>query len=229
MTSNSDPAGAGKSAGRALSIEGTKPRLRTALSGLASIAADRLVAACRGGGAAAGYAGGGGGQPAGAGNQPSSSRGPVVVARKLSGIGAVLVNRSGKTIYSPRQEAHGKILCTSSCLGFWSVAVKPGTRLRAPRGVNGVLGTIHRTDDGVTELTLDGTPLYTFRLDQGPGQVHGNNFSDAFGGTSFTWQAVSASGTASKSTQSAKPGGGYSYPATGPTETELLAPRASSS
>ena len=216
MTSNSDPAGAEESAGRALSIEGIKPGLRTALSGLASIAVASLVAACGSGGAAAGYGGGDGGQPAGAGNQPSSSRGPVVVARKLPGIGAVLVNRSGKTIYSPRQEAHGKILCTVSCLGFWfPVAVRPGTRLRAPRGVNGVLGTIHRTDDGVTQLAFDGRPLYTFRLDQRPGQIHGNNFSDAFGGTSFTWQAVSASGAASKSTQSAKPGSGYSYPATG--------------
>ncbi len=216
MTSNLDPAGAEKSAGRALSIESIKPGLRTALSGLASIAVASLVAACVSGGAAAGYGGGDGGQPAGAGNQPSSSRGPVVAARKLSGIGAVLVNRSGKTIYSPRQEAHGKILCTGSCLGFWfPVAVRPGTRLRAPRGVNGVLGKIHRTDDGVTQLAFDGRPLCTFRLDQGPGQVHGNNFSDAFGGTSFTWHPVSASGAASKSTQSAKPGGSYSYPATG--------------
>ncbi len=149
---------------------------------------------------------------------------PWLSPAKLSGIGAVLVNRSGRTIYLPRQEAHGKIFCTGSCLGFWlPVAVKPGTRLRAPRGLNGALSPIHRTDDGVTQLTFDGTPLYTFRLDQGPGQVHGNNFSDAFGGTSFTWQAVSASGAASKSTQSAKQGGGYSYPATAPREAELLA------
>ena len=215
MTSNSDPAGAEKSAGRAFLI-GSKPGLRTALFGLASIAIASLVAACGSGGAGAGYGGGGGGQPAGAGSQSSSSRGPVVVARNLSGIGTALVDRSGKTIYSPQQEAHGQILCTASCLGFWfPVSVNPRTPLRAPHGVNGVLGTIHRKDDGVTQLTFDGRPLYTFRLDQGPGQVHGNNFSDAFGGTSFTWQAVTASGAASKSTQSAKPGGGYSYPAAG--------------
>src|SRR5258706_14950317 len=142
MTSNSDRAGAEKPAGRALSIEGTKPGLRTALSGLASITVASLVAACGGGGAAAGYAGGGGGgRPAGAGNQPSSSRGPVVVARKAVRHRCCPGQPVRQTIYLPRQEAHGKIFCTGSCLGFWfPVAVKPGTRLRAPRGLNGVLG-----------------------------------------------------------------------------------------
>jgi predicted lipoprotein with Yx(FWY)xxD motif len=141
----------------------------------------------------------------------------VVAARKLSGVGSVLVDRSGKTIYSPKQEAHGQILCTGSCLGFWfPVPVTPGTTLRAPNGVSGVLGTVHRRDDGFTQLTFNGRPLYTFRLDQDPGQVHGNNFSDSFGGTSFTWQVIAASGAASSSTQPANPGGSYSYPATGP-------------
>jgi predicted lipoprotein with Yx(FWY)xxD motif len=101
-----------------------------------------------------------------------------------------------------------------SCLGFWfPVSVGSGTPLHAPQGVNGVLGTVHRADD--SQLTFNGRPLYTFRLDRAPGQLHGNNFSDSFGGRSFTWQVVAASGAASSSTQSAKPGGGYSYPATG--------------
>jgi predicted lipoprotein with Yx(FWY)xxD motif len=161
--------------------------------------------------------GSGAGQPAGAGQPPTESHGAAIVARKLVGVGAVLVNRSGKTIYSPQQEAHGKILCTGSCLGFWfPVTVSQGMSLPALRGVSGVLGTVHREDDGLTQLTFNGRPLYTFRLDQAPGQVHGNNFSDSFGGTSFTWQVVGASGAASSSTQSAKPGSGYSYPATGP-------------
>jgi predicted lipoprotein with Yx(FWY)xxD motif len=140
----------------------------------------------------------------------------VLSARKLPGVGAVLVNRSGMTVYSPQQEAHGKILCTGSCLGFWfPVAVTAGTKPRAGSGLTGTLGTIHRSDDGLTQLTYNGRPLYTFRLDQGPGQLHGNNFSDHFGSTSFTWHVVAANGAAPASSQSAKPGGGYSYPASG--------------
>jgi hypothetical protein len=52
-------------------------------------------------------------------------------------------------------------------------------------------------------------------LDTGPGQLHGNNFSDQFGGQSFTWHAVTASGgTATSGQPSSSPsysyqGGGY--------------------
>ena len=192
-------------------------RITAAISGLASIAVAGLVAAC-GSAGAAGY----GGQPAqGTGHQPAASHGPVVSTRTLPGVGIVLVDRSGKTVYSPQQEAHGKILCTGSCLGFWfPVSVAAGTRPQAAPGMSGTLGTIRRHDDGLTQLTFNGRPLYTFRLDQGPGELHGSDFSDQFGGRSFTWQVVAASGAAASgaapgSGHSAKPGGGYSYPAGG--------------
>jgi len=131
----------------------------------------------------------------------------VVSARKLPGVGTVLVNRSGKTIYSPQQEAHGKILCTGSCLSFWFPVSAGAGALQAPSGVTGALGTIHRPD-GRTQLTYNGKPLYTFRLDLAPGQAHGNNFTDHFGGTSFTWHAITTSGSPAGAGQQGN-GGGY--------------------
>src|SRR5262249_663943 len=74
-----------------------RPSLGTTLCGLAAIAVVGLVAGCGSGGAATGYGGSGGGQPAGS-RQPSESRGPAVVARKIAGVGTVLADRSGKTI-----------------------------------------------------------------------------------------------------------------------------------
>lgn len=186
---------------------------RIAISVCAPIALAGLVAACGSAGA-----GGYGGQPTQArGKQPAAaSHGPAATTRKLPGVGTVLVDRTGKTIYSPEQEAHGKILCTGSCLTFWfPVAVAAGTQPHARAGLSGTFGTIRRTDDGVTQLTYNGRPLYTFRLDQSPGELHGSNFSDQFGGTSFTWQVVAANGSAASASRSAKPGGGYSYPASG--------------
>src|SRR5215467_581099 len=171
---------------------------RAALAGLAGIAA-AVLAGC------AGYAEStGGGQPA-----PSK---PAVMTRNLAGLGTVLVNTAGKTIYSPEQEAHGRILCTGGCLSFWlPVTVKSAAGLHAPGGVTGVLGTIHRRDDGLTQLTYNGRPLYTFRLDHAPGQAHGSNFSDSFGGTSFTWQAVTARGAAGAPAGGATPSSGPGY------------------
>jgi len=180
---------------------------RTVLPGIAVAAAAGLLAACGSTGTPA--AGGGTAHP------PGASHSVVVSARKLPGVGTVLVNRSGKTIYSPQQEAHGKILCTGSCLTFWfPVPASAGAALRAPSGVTGALGTIRRPD-GRTQLTYNGKPLYTFRLDQAPGQVHGNNFTDHFGSTSFTWRAITTSGSPAGTGQQGN-GGGYTYQSSSP-------------
>ena len=175
--------------------------------GLAAVAAAGLIAACgstgTGGSSGAGGTGAAQGTPAG--------RGTVIAVRKLPGVGTVLVDRSGKTLYSPQQEASGKIACTGGCLSFWfPVRVAAGTALRAPSSVTGVLGMVHRPG-GMTQLTYDGRPLYTFRLDQAPGQVHGNNFTDHFAGTTFTWHALSTSGAPARTGGHQGNSGGYSY------------------
>jgi predicted lipoprotein with Yx(FWY)xxD motif len=179
---------------------------RTVLPGIA-VAAAGLLAAC---GSAGTHAAGGG-----AAHPPGASHRVVVSARKLPGVGTVLVSRSGKTIYSPQQEAHGKILCTGSCLSFWfPVPAGAGAALRAPSGVTGTLGTIRRPD-GQTQLTYNGKPLYTFRLDLAPGQARGNNFTDHFGSTSFTWRAITTSGSPAGTGQPGN-GGGYAYQSSPP-------------
>lgn len=184
------------------------------VAGLAAVAMTGLLAACGNAGTAASTgagATGAGGPAAGA----AAPRGTVVSARTLPGVGTVLVGRSGKTLYSPQQEAGGKIRCTGGCLSFWlPVRVAAGAALRASGGVTGVLGTIHRPD-GLTQLTYNGKPLYTFRLDQAPGQAHGNNFTDHFGGTAFTWHAVTTSGAPAGTGQRGN-GGGYAYPSGAP-------------
>ena len=170
---------------------------RRALVPALAAAAAALIAAC---GGAGGIYGTGGGSAAGGttgmAHHAAASHGTVISARTLPGVGTVLVDRSGKTLYSPQQEAHGTIMCTGGCLSFWFPAsVAAGVTPHAPTRVTGMLGTIHRPDDGLTQLTYNGQPLYTFRLDQAPGQAHGNNFTDHFGSASFTWHAITASGT----------------------------------
>ena len=190
-----------------------RSRLRwSAGSGLAAVAAAGLLAACASSGGAASPASAGNGQA------PAAARGAVITARQVSGVGTVLADQAGKTIYSPEQEATRKILCTSSCLSFWfPVTVTSAHVPRHAGGIDGVLGTIRRPDDGKIQLTYNGKPLYTFRLDRSPGQDHGNNFRDSFGGTSFTWQAVTTTGSAAGSsgpagaTPSAYQGSGSGY------------------
>jgi predicted lipoprotein with Yx(FWY)xxD motif len=169
--------------------------------GLAAVAAAGLLAAC-------GSAGVDSGSAAGGTHGTAVRSGMVISVRKLPGVGAVLADRSGKTLYSPQQEADGKIMCTGDCLSFWfPVRIVAGAALRAPSGVTGSLGMIHRPG-GLTQLTYNGKPLYTFRLDLAPGQAHGNDFTDRFGGATFTWHALTTGGApAQTSGQQGNPGG----------------------
>jgi predicted lipoprotein with Yx(FWY)xxD motif len=187
------------------------PQSRGVLPRLALVAAAGLLAAC---GSVASSAGAGpntGLYGASGGSPTAGTRGAGVDTRNLPGIGTVLVSESGTTIYSSVQEATGTIKCTGGCLSFWfPVSVNQSNVPRLPHGVAGVLGRIQRADDGRTQLTYNGAPLYTFRLDQAPGQAHGNNFTDHFGATSFTWHAVTTragAGTAGSPTS-----GGSAYP-----------------
>lgn len=144
------------------------------------------------------------------GSSSASAAGLTVSTRVVSGVGTVLTSASGRTLYSPEQEASGTIKCTGSCLGFWfPVTMAKGTTPHADSSLTGKLGSIQRPDNGESQLTDDGKPLYTFRLDTGPGQAHGNNYTDSFGGQTFLWHAATASGAAPATGQpSSAPGYG---------------------
>jgi len=178
-----------------------------ALAGLATAAA--LVAAC---GSSGGNTASSGASQSTSGNGTAASANATVSARQLSGIGTALVTRSGMTIYTPKTpaEMNGNIKCTGSCLSFWlpvtASSVKPDAS-----GLPGKLGTI-QLSDGKIQLTYNGRPLYTFRLDTAAGQAHGNNFHDSFNGTNFTWQVVTASGKPAGAGSPA-PAPSYSYQA----------------
>lgn len=104
-------------------------------------------------------------------------------------LGPILVDSAGKTLYFADQESGGTIQCAYECLEFWFPVVP---REHAAPRVPGVAGldVLRRDDTGQDQLTYHGRPLYTFRLDDERGDVGGDNLSDAFHGTLFTWHAA---------------------------------------
>jgi len=174
------------------------------VTGLAAAALAGLLAACSSGNGSTAAAGGA------ADGQQKDAGMIVISARTVAGVGTVLTDQSGKTLYTAQQEARGVIKCTAGCLSFWfPVIVGKGATPRAAGTITGTLGSIQRSDDRSRQLTYNGQPLYTFRLDDAPGQTHGNNFTDQFGGQTFTWHAVTASGGAATPGQPASSPSGY--------------------
>ena len=162
-----------------------------------AIAAVVALAACGGGNSNGGSASASGGAGSGTGS------GNTVSVRQLSGVGSVLVDQTGKALYSSDLEASGKIVCDDpACNAFWKPLTLSAGKPTASSGA-GKLGVITRPD-GSTQVTASGKPLYTFSEDS-PGKATGDGFTDDFGGHHFTWDVVHAGGT---TTSGARAGSG---------------------
>jgi predicted lipoprotein with Yx(FWY)xxD motif len=137
----------------------------------------------------------------------SGAGGQTVAVKALGNAGRVLVDSNGRALYTNDQEANGMVLCTGGCESFWKPLTINGQK---PEGsVPGTLGVVKRPD-GTSQVTYNGKPLYSF-TQEGPGQVTGDGFHDAFGGQQFTWHVASVSGGGSSSSASSNGGGSTSY------------------
>ena len=123
----------------------------------------------------------------------------------------VLVDSSGKTLYSPTIEKNGRIMCTGACVSFWHpIGASSAQAASASSDLGLKLSAVMRPD-GSKQLALDGRPLYSF-TQEGAGQLKGNGFVDSFNGTQFKWQAIAANGgSATGSTGSNAPSNSNSY------------------
>jgi predicted lipoprotein with Yx(FWY)xxD motif len=115
----------------------------------------------------------------------------------------VLVDSSGRALYSSEQEANGKVMCTGSCEAIWApLTIDTGQ----PTGSD-ELGVVKRPD-GSRQVTYDGAPLYSF-TQEGPNEVTGDGLTDEFDGQQFTWHVASTDeGGGSSNTSS---DGAYRY------------------
>jgi predicted lipoprotein with Yx(FWY)xxD motif len=112
----------------------------------------------------------------------------AVSVEELGDSGRVLVDSAGKALYAADEEADSSVVCTGACTSFWIPLTIDGA---APSGnsLPGELGVVER-GDGTRQVTFDDERLYAFVEDE-PGEVTGDGFSDAFDGQQFTWHVVS--------------------------------------
>ena|SRR6266576_2950058 len=129
---------------------------------------------------------------------------PAAVGVASTGLGDVLVDRQGRTLYLFGRDSGTVSSCMGSCATNWP----PLRASRNPAIGSGAkaadVGTASRPD-GRSQLTYSGHPLYTFVNDKKPGDTNGEGIK-AFGGS---WFAVSPSG--SKVAPVSKPQGGGGY------------------
>lgn len=83
---------------------------------------------------------------------------------------------TGRTVYTFTKDVKDSATsnCTGACLQRWpALTVPTGTTPTAGTGIAGTLGTFTRADDGTTQITYNGLPLYFFSGDSAPGDANG--------------------------------------------------------
>ncbi len=126
---------------------------------------------------------------------PAAAAGITISSANVPGVGTVLVNGQGMTLYLLSSEQGGKLTCTddNGCTKVWPDTELPAgvTSATAGSGVDASkLGTI-KGSSGSLYVTYAGWPLYTFAHDTATGQAHGEGIV-SFGGT---WTTLTPAGT----------------------------------
>jgi predicted lipoprotein with Yx(FWY)xxD motif len=136
---------------------------------------------------------------------PTTSDGrPATVGVASTGLGDVLVDRQGRTLYLFARDSGTVSACTGACAVNWPPLRVRGVPLVGSGATPSDVGRTARAD-GFSQLTYNGHPLYTFVNDKKPGDTNGEGIN-AFGGS---WFAVSAAGDKVAPRSQPQGGGGY--------------------
>jgi len=123
---------------------------------------------------------------------PAAASGGGAAVLKVAdapGVGPILVDARGFTVYDFHKDRGTTSACYGACAGVWPPVLTDGAP-RARQGASAAqLGTTKRKD-GTVQVTYAGHPLYTYAADKKPGEANGHDI-DSFGAE---WYALQGSG-----------------------------------
>jgi predicted lipoprotein with Yx(FWY)xxD motif len=147
--------------------------------------------------------------------RPAASSSPsstVVTTRSDTGLGQILVDAQGRTLYLFAKDTGPTSTCQGSCASYWPPVPVPvsGVPHAAGGATSTSLGVIARSG-GSRQLSYAGHPLYYFVGDSKAGQTRGQGL-DQFGAKWFALNAAGAAVVNGPSTAgNTGGGGGYGY------------------
>jgi predicted lipoprotein with Yx(FWY)xxD motif len=125
----------------------------------------------------------------------------VTIASAETDAGTSLVGPDGLTLYVFTNDTDGTSTCNDDCAAAWPpFEVGTGATLEAGDGVSGELSTTER-DDGATQVTYEGMPLYFYASDSEPGDATG----EGVGGVWFIASPEGQAGAEPSGEPSAEP------------------------
>lgn len=112
----------------------------------------------------------------------------ATVAVEDSDLGQIVVDADGKTLYVFLVDEGSDSTCYDDCEAAWPPLTVEGDPAAGEGIDRSLLGTTER-DDGSTQVTLDGHPLYYFASDETADDTNGQGVGDV-------WYVVSPEGEA---------------------------------
>jgi predicted lipoprotein with Yx(FWY)xxD motif len=109
----------------------------------------------------------------GASGSSSAGGSSTISTATIKGLGTVLVNSQGKTLYVFKPDAAKKVTCTGSCAAVWPPVKLTGAKATASGDVKGSLLSSDPNPSGGKVVTYNGWPLYTYVTDSGAGSARG--------------------------------------------------------
>ena len=162
----------------------TRSRLRGATAATALLAA-LAMAGCGDSDSDSDPGGGGYGAPD---ETTTGATASVELTLADTDLGEVLADGEGMTLYLFTEDSGGTSTCYDDCAAAWP-PLTVEDRAAVSGGLDeGLVGSIER-DDGTTQVTYNGHPLYYWANDTAPGDVNGQGVNDV-------WYVVDAEGNA---------------------------------
>lgn len=121
-----------------------------------------------------------------AGAKVTTAAPPVTVQLAMTGLGSVLVDPRGMTLYLYKRDTPGTSACYGACAVSWPPLLLTGKLRGGPGLQSKLLGTTQRTD-GTTQVTYAGHPLYFYARDTKAGDTVGQ-------GVGTVWYVLGADG-----------------------------------
>jgi len=151
---------------------------------------------------------GGGGKSSGSSGPPKTAGGrSATVGVSNEGLGKILVDSRGRTVYLFSKDSGTTSECSSACAVNWPPLLATG-KPTIGSGAKASLASTSTRSDGARQVTYNGHPLYRFEGDKKSGDTNGEGLT-AFGGS---WYALSPAGNqVSGQAPSSGGGGGYGY------------------
>jgi predicted lipoprotein with Yx(FWY)xxD motif len=107
--------------------------------------------------------------------QPAARSATVTTAR--TGLGRILVNGSGRSLYLFEKDTRGRSACSGACAAYWPPLLANGRSVAIEGAKPSLLGSIRRAD-GSRQVSYAGHPLYFFSGDTKRGQTTGEGLQD---------------------------------------------------